>query len=478
MTRRLAATVGLVLLVLLVAGCGGGDQSDADSVARYIEDVNSIQHGLSLPLGDVALAYRQLSNGSNLETMQPKLEKSVATLSEARAARRRAPASARGPADGRLHPRPVHGEWELANELALLAAYVHDAAPVLTRASAAGTGLRDALQASRTRAAQADALEEYAAPLDAAARQVGELARARGRRPVAAHADQHLPRDCRRARALATAIAQRKSGAQQVHDLQVAVASSAPPRRRRPGSPRSRRSTVESPGYAGSRLWPSASATASSTRSDAVAHASAHPRSVAARENGVAASKSTCDWDGPGSSGVLRLLTRPHQSALRLQRECDALMRILACQQGRLFEARNRQAGAPDATEARTSASEAGRLLSSTEATSGQPLVNRGVGASCARLVEECCSYPLWRLLTCSGAPGRIDKLGVTGSSPVPPIKARMVDRHPVNHAGRVLSYGSVVTAPCSPGCTPEDVRRICSHRFDLNPYLPIARPR
>ena len=123
----------------------------------------------------------------------------------------------------------VHGEWELANELTLLAAYVHDATPVLTRASAAGTVLRDALRTSRTRAAQADALREYAAPLDAAARQVGELHAPEVVAPSQRTQISTYRAIARRARALAKALRQGKSGAQEVHDLQVAVGSSASP---------------------------------------------------------------------------------------------------------------------------------------------------------------------------------------------------------------------------------------------------------
>lgn len=227
MRGRLAATVGMVLLVFLGAGCGGDDHSNADSVAKYIEDVNSIQHGLSLPLGEVALGYRQLSRGSNLETMQPKLEKSARTIGRLE---RRIDALQPPPEalrmDGFIRDL-VHGEWDLANELALLAAYVHDAAPVLTRASAAGTALRDALRAPRTRAAQAAALEQYAAPLETAARQIAEL----NAPPVVAPSQRTqvgtYSAIARRARALASALREGKSGAQEVHDLQLAVASSA-----------------------------------------------------------------------------------------------------------------------------------------------------------------------------------------------------------------------------------------------------------
>src|SRR5262245_56240225 len=127
MARRLAAAVGIVLVV---AGCGGGGGNDrAESVSRYIEDVNSIQHGLALPLGDVALGYRQLSTGEKLAQVQPKLDKSVATI---RRLERRIDALQAPPSAARLDRLVrdlVHGEWQLANEVALLAAYARDSQP-------------------------------------------------------------------------------------------------------------------------------------------------------------------------------------------------------------------------------------------------------------------------------------------------------------------------------------------------------------
>ncbi|MFL6014751.1 MAG: hypothetical protein ACJ74P_10755 [Gaiellaceae bacterium] len=224
MTRRLAAAIGVVLLV---AGCGGSDNSAEKDVSAYIQDVNSIQHGLSLPLGQVALGYRQLATGSDLPAMQPKLAKSALTI---RKLERRVDALDPPPEAIRLDAtirRLVHGESQLAEELALLVAYVHDAAPVLARATAAGKSLHDALSAPRTRAAQATALEAYAAPLDTAAKQLAKLEAP----PVVAPSQRTQIQTYRliaaRARALASALRDGKSGAQQVHDLQLAVATSA-----------------------------------------------------------------------------------------------------------------------------------------------------------------------------------------------------------------------------------------------------------
>ncbi len=224
MTRRLAAAIGVVLLV---AGCGGSDNSNEKSVSKYIQDVNTIQHGLSLPLGQVALGYRQLATGSSLEKMQPKLAKSVVTI---RKLERRIDALDPPVKAIRLDAlirRLVHGEAQLAEELAQLATYVHDAAPVLTRATAAGQSLHDALSKPRTRKDQATALEEYATPLDAAAKDLAKL----DAPPVVAPSQRTQIQSYRliaaRARALATALRSGKSGAQEVHDLQVAVATSS-----------------------------------------------------------------------------------------------------------------------------------------------------------------------------------------------------------------------------------------------------------
>src|SRR5436305_2447688 len=224
MTRRLAAAVAVVLLV---AGCGGSDHSAQKDVSKYIDDVNSVQHGLSLPLGQVALGYRQLAKGSNLPAMQPKLAESARTI---RTLERRLDSLDPPGAALRLDVvirRLVHGEAQLAGELALLAAYVRDSAPVLTRAAAAGTTLRDSLSGKRTRSAQATALEAYAAPLDTAANQLARLAAP----PVVAPSQRSQIQTYRliatRSRALAKALRGGKSGAQEVHDLQAAVASSS-----------------------------------------------------------------------------------------------------------------------------------------------------------------------------------------------------------------------------------------------------------
>ena len=222
--RRLAAAIGLVLLV---AGCGGGGNDRAKSVSQYIDQVNSIQHGLALPLGDVALGYTQLSKGEKLEQVQPKLEKSAATI---RKLERRVDALQVPPVASRLDSlirRLVHGEVQLADEVALLAAYARDSQPILLRASTAGKTLQTSLHGAHARAKQADALEAYATPLDGVAKDLEAL-----HAPLVIQPSQRIQvqtyRDvARRARALATALREKKNGAQQLHALEVAVASSS-----------------------------------------------------------------------------------------------------------------------------------------------------------------------------------------------------------------------------------------------------------
>jgi hypothetical protein len=74
---------------------------------------------------------------------------------------------------------------------------------------------------------QADALEAYAAPLDGVAKDLEAL-----HAPLVIQPSQRIQvqtyRDvARRARALATALRAKKNGAQQLHALEVAVASSS-----------------------------------------------------------------------------------------------------------------------------------------------------------------------------------------------------------------------------------------------------------
>ena len=109
--------------------------------------------------------------------------------------------------------------------MAQLATYVHDSTPVLTRATAAGQSLHDALSAPRTRKAQAAALEEYA-DRSTPRRRTSRARRAACRRPVQRTQIQAY-RTSRRGPARSQPRSEAEERAQEVHDLQVAVATSS-----------------------------------------------------------------------------------------------------------------------------------------------------------------------------------------------------------------------------------------------------------
>ena len=147
MTRRLGAAT-TIAVVLLAAGCGGGGDNRAESVAQYIEHVNKVQSDLSKPLIAIARANQDLRQGAKLATLRPKLERSAATI---RKVERRLEAL-QPPQEAerldRLILQTVQGEWELAHEFAQLARYSPAAATVLAHAAAAGRQVRAALRTS------------------------------------------------------------------------------------------------------------------------------------------------------------------------------------------------------------------------------------------------------------------------------------------------------------------------------------------
>ncbi len=223
MTRRLGAAT-TIAVVLLAAGCGGGDNR-AESVAQYIEQVNRVQGDLSKPLIAVARANQDLRQGAKLATLRPKLERSAVTI---RKVERRLDAL-QPPQDAerldRLIRQTVHGEWELAHEFAQLARYSPAAGTVLARAAAAGRQVRAGLRASKSPTRQAAALEAYATALDSVRRSLGRL----DPPPVVApeHRTQieQYTRIAASARGLAASLHSGKGIAPQLRRLEAAIAS-------------------------------------------------------------------------------------------------------------------------------------------------------------------------------------------------------------------------------------------------------------
>jgi hypothetical protein len=219
MARRLAAA-GLGI-ALLAAGCGG--HSRAKAVSQYIDQVNAVQRGLTIPLADIAVLNRELQNGANLEAQGSKLEQSARTL---RTLERRLDALEPPVEANRLDSlmrRAVHAEWELAHELTLAAAYARASRPPLADAAAAQTRVRAALRATRKPAPQAAALDSFAEALDGVAEQLRRL------QPPPTLAPQHrtsirmYERIAASAGELAAALRAGKDVARPLHDLQVAA---------------------------------------------------------------------------------------------------------------------------------------------------------------------------------------------------------------------------------------------------------------
>ena len=222
MARRLAAAA--FAIVLLGAGCGGG-AGRADKVTTYIENVNAVQTGLQFRIAAVGRAYRALRTGTKLEKLSPDLDRSVKTIATLE---RRLDALDPPPEAVKLDAtvrEVVHQDWEIAREFALLAHYTPAVAPVLNRASAAGTRLRSALGATKRPGPQADALDAYAASLDSAARDLAKL-----EPPEVASAEHRIEierfrRTAGSARAVADALRRGKGQSSAIRHLQLAFAS-------------------------------------------------------------------------------------------------------------------------------------------------------------------------------------------------------------------------------------------------------------
>src|SRR3954465_11164960 len=157
MTRWLG--VAAAIAVLLAAGCGGGDDKRAESVALYIEHVNRVQGDLAKPLVAAARANQDLRQGKKVAARRPRLERSATTI---RKVERRLdalqPPPEAVPLD-RLSRQTVHGEWQLAHEFAQLAEHEPVAGKALARAAAAGEQVRASLRGTKRPTPQAESLE-------------------------------------------------------------------------------------------------------------------------------------------------------------------------------------------------------------------------------------------------------------------------------------------------------------------------------
>lgn len=159
MSSRLA--LAALALVVLVCGCGGGDDR-REAVGDYIDDANAIQRELLAPLGAARRAYADFTRrDADLEQVRPRLTKATRTVEtlERRLARLKPPADAR-----RLHTfllALVEGQAALAHEVELLAAFLPTFQQRLASLHSVERRLRTGLAEARTPDAQAAAIARY-----------------------------------------------------------------------------------------------------------------------------------------------------------------------------------------------------------------------------------------------------------------------------------------------------------------------------
>src|SRR3954471_11116515 len=223
MTRWLG--VAATIAVLLAAGCGGGGDNRAESVALYIEHVNRVQGDLAKPLVAVARANQDLRQGKKLASLRPRLERSATTIQKVE---RRLDALQPPPEAVRLDRlirETVHGEWQLAHEFAQLAEYTPPAGRALARAAAAGAQVRASLRGTKTPVRQAEALETYADALDSVTRSLEQLDPPPVVVPERTTQIDQYTRIAASSRGLAAALRSGKGIAPQLRGLEAAIAS-------------------------------------------------------------------------------------------------------------------------------------------------------------------------------------------------------------------------------------------------------------
>jgi hypothetical protein len=157
---------GLVVLVLpLLAGCGGDD--DRDRVERYIMRANAVQQRFAPQFQKANESYARFAEGE-LGSLRADVELSAAeaALRDAHTQLERVDPPAPATALHRRLLNVVEMNAEFAAESTALARYLPRARRSLRRVGKIGEQLRVRLQDAATPAAQADALTRYARAIE------------------------------------------------------------------------------------------------------------------------------------------------------------------------------------------------------------------------------------------------------------------------------------------------------------------------
>ena len=203
MPRR---AVLLVLAVLGLAGCFGGDESSA--LEDYTVQVNETLDDSRPALARAEFAFRRYSRFGRIGDADVRRLRSAA--SELRAAHTRIELVDPPPEARRLHAdilQLLELDANFALELSLMATYVPRAARALATTQGVANDFRTRLAAGKTAAAQARALRGYAAALADIAARLRRLVAPPVLQPWHRERLQQLSRTSRLSRELASALA-------------------------------------------------------------------------------------------------------------------------------------------------------------------------------------------------------------------------------------------------------------------------------
>jgi hypothetical protein len=165
--RGRVTTAALLVLAVLAAGCGGGDNR-GEAIASYFTEVNQVQAQMARPLLEVSRANRAFAQGkADPAKTQARLERSEATFAKFR----RKLNAIHPPPEGKrmqtLLLELIDRQRELSRETLAMARFMPLFAAALRPVAPAGKDLRTALNGKGTPAEKAAALDLYAQRLDA-----------------------------------------------------------------------------------------------------------------------------------------------------------------------------------------------------------------------------------------------------------------------------------------------------------------------
>ena len=158
-TRTLLAAL---TVVVLAAGCGGGQQKSREDVAKYIVHLNTIQVGLKAPSATIVSASRRLAEpDADRASLEAQFRKAARQIDTARERLAAVPAPVEARKLRSLLLELARRQAALSNELADLAAFLPAFEKALRPLAPAGRKLEKALATKGTFESKAAAFTAY-----------------------------------------------------------------------------------------------------------------------------------------------------------------------------------------------------------------------------------------------------------------------------------------------------------------------------